>query len=93
MNENRNIAGRLWLEWQKVNRRFYWFVLVGAPAIVFLLTTAFLLFKKESLGDLSVALIIDNSVGFCSSLLYPLLLMVIVQTQVDVEHKGNLLAY
>ncbi|MEM6768739.1 MAG: hypothetical protein AAF655_27620 [Bacteroidota bacterium] len=80
-------------ELKKIGYRFYVFLLLGVPVGIFLITSAFILFKSEALAEQPLSLLISNNLGFWYALLYPFLLLVITQNLVEVESSNNLLSY
>ncbi|MEM8526530.1 MAG: hypothetical protein AAGG68_17945 [Bacteroidota bacterium] len=88
-----NHTDRLFLEWKKVNSKFYYIIILGLPTAVFLITCLFILFKKEALTNQPIELIIDNNIGSWYALLYPFTLLVIAQNLADTEHKHQLMLY
>ncbi|MGD1845256.1 MAG: hypothetical protein ACFB10_07675 [Salibacteraceae bacterium] len=84
---------RLTLEIKKLSWGLYLLVAIGIPFGVFLVTTAFLLLNAERMASLPLEVMISNNLGAWSSLLYPLVLIVLIQNLVEVETKSNLLVF
>ena len=84
---------RLAIELKKVGGRFFIFLGIGIPFVVFLITCAFLLLNTDQLAKQPMDIVIGNNIGAWSALTYPLVLLVLVQNLVDVETKGNILLY
>ena len=89
----REFLFRLDAEWKKVGGGFFALLLVGLPAGVFLVTCAFLLFQRERAARLPLEMIVTNNLGAWSALLYPLALIGVVQSLVDVEIQARQLVY
>jgi hypothetical protein len=84
---------RLAIEFKKVGFRFYLFLIIGIPLCIFLITSAFILLNAQQLAEQPTDIVVSNNLGAWSALLYPLVLLVLVQNLVDVETKGNILSY
>ncbi|NJC27648.1 hypothetical protein [Neolewinella antarctica] len=81
------------LEFKKLSPALLAFVVLGFTGLPFLLTEVFVVFKRSALSGQPVELVVSNNVGSWSALLYPLLVIVLTQSVVDVERQGNLLLY
>lgn len=84
---------RLVVELKKVGIRFLLFLGIGVPFGVFLITSTFILLNTKQLAEQPMDIVISNNIGAWSALIYPLVLLVLVQNLVDVETKGNILLY
>ncbi|MEO0472026.1 MAG: hypothetical protein AAF206_20530, partial [Bacteroidota bacterium] len=84
---------RFTAEVKKVGYGFYLLLVLGLPLGILLLSCAFIAFKSKALIGQPLDLVVSNNVGSWSALLYPLVLLVLVQNLADAEIKNNLLAY
>jgi hypothetical protein len=80
-------------EVKKVGLGFYLFIALGIPLGVLLLTLGFLLLNQRMVVGQAVNLVVSNNIGAWSSLLFPLIILVLVQNLIDVETKSNRLYY
>ncbi|MGB3801668.1 MAG: hypothetical protein WA952_17760 [Lewinella sp.] len=83
----------LGLEFKKLRITYLMLICLGFSAVPFLITQGFLYFHREELTGQPLAIITANNLGSWSALLYPLFIIVLTQSLVDVERKGNLLLY
>ncbi|WP_116105105.1 hypothetical protein [Lewinella sp. IMCC34191] len=84
---------KLYLEFRKLKISLLVFICIGFSAVPFLITEVFLYFYRDELMGQPLAVITGNNVGSWSALLYPLFIIVLAQSIVEVERKGNLLHY